>query len=313
MKALVISGGGSKGAFGGGVIEYLTKDLNKKYDVLIGTSTGSLLSPLTAIGKLEKLKEAYTSVNQESIFKVNPFKVKNKNGHIKIGINYWNVLYNITIKGKRTFGDSSNLRNSIKEFMTEEDYAAIKNQGKNVLSCVTNLNLGIVEYKSVFDYNYTDYIEWMMASTSVPPWMSIIEMEGYEYADGGILEHAPIQKAIDLGASEVDVIMHRQEINPLAVEKIRNPFHYIVRTTDLLVNEISNDDVKIGKLKSKEKSVKLNFFYTPRRLTNNSLIFDKEVMLEWWKEGYQSATEQYHKSLVLPKKGKAKVIFDGTK
>jgi len=43
MKALVVSGGGSKGAFGGGVAQYLIEEEKKEYDLLIGTSTGSLL------------------------------------------------------------------------------------------------------------------------------------------------------------------------------------------------------------------------------------------------------------------------------
>ena len=45
MKALVISGGGSKGAFAGGVAQYLIKDLGYNYDLYLGTSTGSLLVP----------------------------------------------------------------------------------------------------------------------------------------------------------------------------------------------------------------------------------------------------------------------------
>jgi len=41
MRALVISGGGSKGAFAGGVAQYLLEEKKKKeYDLFIGTSTG---------------------------------------------------------------------------------------------------------------------------------------------------------------------------------------------------------------------------------------------------------------------------------
>lgn len=43
MNALVISGGGSKGAFAGGVAQYLIEELNKDYQLYLGTSTGSLL------------------------------------------------------------------------------------------------------------------------------------------------------------------------------------------------------------------------------------------------------------------------------
>ena len=55
MKALVISGGGSKGAFGGGVAEYLIDHKNEKYDLFLGTSTGSLMVTHLALGKLREL------------------------------------------------------------------------------------------------------------------------------------------------------------------------------------------------------------------------------------------------------------------
>ena len=51
MKALVISGGGSKGAFAGGITEFLLKECQEHYDILVGTSTGSLMIPLIALEK----------------------------------------------------------------------------------------------------------------------------------------------------------------------------------------------------------------------------------------------------------------------
>jgi predicted patatin/cPLA2 family phospholipase len=55
MKALVISGGGSKGAFAGGIAEYLIRDCCISYE-LFGCSTGSLLMPHLALGKIDKIK-----------------------------------------------------------------------------------------------------------------------------------------------------------------------------------------------------------------------------------------------------------------
>ena len=37
MKALVISGGGSKGAFAGGVAEYLINEKKREYDMYLGS------------------------------------------------------------------------------------------------------------------------------------------------------------------------------------------------------------------------------------------------------------------------------------
>lgn len=78
MKALVISGGGSKGAFAGGVAQYLMEVENREYDILVGTSTGSLLIPQLALNQISKLHSIYTNVNQRSIFSLNPFVVRKR-------------------------------------------------------------------------------------------------------------------------------------------------------------------------------------------------------------------------------------------
>lgn len=94
MRALVISGGGSKGAFAGGIAQYLLEEEKQSYDLFLGTSTGSLLISHLALGKVETIKEAFTQVNQSSIFSNNPFLVVHKNGVERIKINHFNVLKN---------------------------------------------------------------------------------------------------------------------------------------------------------------------------------------------------------------------------
>ena len=54
MRALVISGGGSKGAFAGGVAQYLMEHERHNYDLFLGTSTGSLLVSHLALNNIEK-------------------------------------------------------------------------------------------------------------------------------------------------------------------------------------------------------------------------------------------------------------------
>lgn len=66
-RALVISGGGSKGAFAGGVVEKLLEVNPAPYDMYVGTSTGSLLISHLALGKVATIKKAFTGVTQESI------------------------------------------------------------------------------------------------------------------------------------------------------------------------------------------------------------------------------------------------------
>ena len=78
MRALVISGGGSKGAFAGGVAQYLIEERGKHYDMFLGTSTGSLLVSHLALNKIDKLYDIYTNVQQHDIFSVSPFVQRKK-------------------------------------------------------------------------------------------------------------------------------------------------------------------------------------------------------------------------------------------
>jgi len=118
MKALVISGGGSKGAFAGGVAEYLIEEKGKEYDLFLGTSTGSLMVTHLAMGKIRDLKAIYTTVSQRKIFSNNPFVVRTIHGEKVVSVNHLNTLWNF-INGRKTFGESKNLRKFIRKYITD--------------------------------------------------------------------------------------------------------------------------------------------------------------------------------------------------
>ena len=87
-------------------------------------------------------------------------------------------------------------------------------------------------------------------------------------------------------------------------------FEVLTRTIDLMEREISYSDVLIGKLIAQNKNVTLNFYYTPYLLTKNSLIFNKEEMEKWWKEGYEYARDNGPtKSMILTKDNQIKEII----
>lgn len=291
MRALVISGGGSKGAWGGGVAQYLLEEKKRKYDILVGTSTGSLLVPHLAIDNIEGIKAAYTSVRQEDIYNVSPFKIKRGESGTFTKINHWNILQ-MFIKGKKTFGEHKALLSTIRKAMTPDLYDKVLACGKKVIVSVSNLSLNIVEYKYATDYDYNDFTEWMWTSTSFVPFMGIVEKNGYEYADGGFGSLIPIEEAINAGATEVDVIVLSPRYNMPAKATTSNAFDVLLKTMDFMHNRISRNDLYIGHLQSVyDNHVHVNFIFTPRVLTEHSFLFDPERMTAWWKEGFAYAAE----------------------
>lgn len=288
MKALVISGGGSKGAFAGGVAQYLIEELGKQYDMFLGTSTGSLLVSNLALGKVDEIKAVYTSVNQKSIFSNCPFIIKNKKGVSNISINHFNVLKNI-FKGKKSFGESGNLRILIRNTISMEDYENIKASNKDVIVTVSNLSLNTLEYKSLSDCEYEDFLDWIWISCNYPPFMSLARKNDYDYADGGLGCMVPVEEAINRGATEIDVIILETEVNYINRLPIRNPFSLITTMIEFMMDQIEHQNVKTGKLQAKNKNACVDIYYTPTVLTTNSLIFNKEKMTQWWQNGFDFA------------------------
>ncbi len=285
MRALVISGGGSKGAFAGGVAQFLIQESGNKYDLFVGTSTGSLLICHLALGKLDKIKEIYSNVDQHTIFNSCPFVIKKKHGIDEISINHWNVVRNF-IRGKKTFGESENLRKLIKNSLTIEEFEELKNGPNDVVVTVSNLSLNQVEYKSINDYSYDEFCDWIWISANYTPFMSLVRKNGCEYADGGLGSIVPIEEAILRGANDVDVVVLHTEVSYVNRMPSRNPFELLTTMLSFILDRIENHNIRIGKLVANQKDAIINLYYTPTILTTNSLIFNREKMTRWWKRGY---------------------------
>ncbi len=288
MRAMVISGGGSKGAFAGGVAQYLMQELNYKYDLFLGTSTGSLLISHLALQKIEKIKEIFTSVNQESIFSNCPFIIQKKYGVENIAIDHWNVLKNF-YRGSKTFGESHNLLQLIKNTLSVEEFETLKKGSKEIVVTVSNLSLNQVEYKSINDCTYEEFCEWIWISCNYTPFMSLVRKDGCEYADGGLGNMVPIEEAIKRGATEIDAVILQTETTLFNRMPSKNAFALMTSMFAFMLDRIEHQNIRIGKYVAKHNDAIINFYYTPVVLTTNSLIFNKEKMTAWWESGFNFA------------------------
>lgn len=288
-KALVISGGGSKGAFAGGLSEKFIEE-GEDFDLYVGTSTGNLLCPLLAIKRPDTLKEAYTSVSNSDIWDINPFK----SGGDTASFNYFNIVRSL-IKGNYHLGDAGGLKRLIKKFMTRQVYKTIRDkEKKDVVSCVTNQSKSKPEYKSINDHSYEEFVNWMYASSCVPPFMEALRKNNNNYIDGGVTEHAPIQYAINQGVDEVTAIVLKDRSRKEDTKKFKNPLDYLSRTIGTMMREIARNDFSMRKLNAVDKPVKVKIYFLPEELTNNSLDFDQTDMETWWSFGKHVYDDQVH-------------------
>ncbi|WP_299524177.1 patatin-like phospholipase family protein [Winogradskyella sp.] len=292
MRALVISGGGSKGSFAGGVAQYLIEREEREYDMFLGTSTGSLLVPHLAANDIPKLYDIFTNVQQQDIFSVSPFVQRKKGDREYVSIDFVNSLWQF-IKMKRTFGESKALKRNIRKNFTWEEYQKIKDTKHDVVVTVSNLSMNRVEYKSIQECSYEEFCNWIWISCNYIPFMSLAKVDGYEYADGGLGCVIPIREAILRGATEVDAIV--LEAESMGKQRVlgKNPFSLMMNLFGHLLDQVERNDIIIGQLAAKNNNVKLNLYYTPVSLTENSLIFSKRLMEKWWQQGYDYAEKKH--------------------
>ncbi|MHA7843124.1 MAG: patatin-like phospholipase family protein [Winogradskyella sp.] len=292
MRALVISGGGSKGAFAGGVAQYLMEREKREYDMFLGTSTGSLLVPHLALNKIGKIYDIFTNVQQQDIFSVSPFVQRKKGDREYVSIDFVNSLWQF-VKMKRTFGESKALKRNIRKNFTFEEFQRIRETKHDVVVTVSNLSMNRVEYKSIKDCSYDEFCNWIWISCNYIPFMSLAKVDGYEYADGGLGCVIPIREAILRGATEVDAVV--LEAENLGKQRVlgKNPFSLMMNLFGHLLDQVERSDIEIGKLAAKNRNVKLNLYYTPTSLTENSLIFSKRLMKKWWQQGYNYAEKKH--------------------
>lgn len=246
-RALVISGGGSKGAFAIGVIKRLFKEYpNLEFDLFVGTSTGSLIAPLVAMNEMDLLEKLYTTQKTENIVLQNRIGDRLGSHSIFDATPLWNLLefhytdarYNdLLATGKNLFLTTTCLQSGeLVVFTTDPDPAS----GKNY------------EIRSLVDANH--FRKAVMASACQPVFMPPIKVNKdvpgeanpeFQFVDGGVREYAGVQMAIDNGATEIFTILLSPETKDPANVVYSDLFTLLQKTLDIFMEDVAKNDLII--------------------------------------------------------------------
>jgi predicted patatin/cPLA2 family phospholipase len=296
-RILVVSGGGARGAWGAGFAKKLSDSFGL-YNIAFGTSTGSLMNPLIVLGDFDRLQKAYTTVTQEKIFDINPFK---ENGELRTKNSVLRVLSN-----KKTLGESNNLRRLIDFFLKDEDYEKIR---KSKVLGVATVELATGE--SFIKYSTdiaaaTEMKDWIWASSNQPVLMSYFLHQkpqgktGY-FVDAGIQETVPVIESLEYALTRgdiknIDVIVNRPKFPAFETEHPPNTIlKGMLRIMDIwrTKTEVVPYDVLLA-IQASEKerlngdTLHISFHHFPSEefLQNkHSLLFDPIKMTALWEKG----------------------------
>jgi NTE family protein len=252
-KALVISGGGSKGAFAVGAVNYLVSELNMDFDIIAGTSTGSLISPMVAANQITQLVATYTSVTTSDIL-------------IKL------PLVQAFTSGTSIF-DVSPLERVIEQIMSDSIASRVLNSRKQMFiaaGCLQTRKLAYFQTgpqgKShdnipIFQINSAEMLrKAMLASSDQPTLMPPVEVIPGEipirqYVDGGVRAIAPTEIAIVNGAEELyTIILDPADYSP-DNSSYDSILKILLRTIDLFTAQVTHDNIHTA------------------RVTNNAIVY----------------------------------------
>lgn len=262
MKLLNLSGAATK--IGGlyGVAEALMMDKGYKPDVITGISSGALLSVPLALGKFEELRALITSFKLEDIFDNPPV---NKEGKLTV-----RALARLAT-GKLGLGTQNNLALTLGKIITEKEYIRYVN-GPH-----PEVYVGAVDYVSgskivyrIKDLSYKQYIDAVMASSSIPLYVDPVVSEGRVLYDGGVRDHILSRWALDnLEVSEcISVYSRPREYEPKPGYRIKNALDVVKRTVDIMSVELSAGDEREETDYCKANGIARYSYYLPRLMSS---------------------------------------------
>ena len=279
-RFLVLSGGGSKGAFQTGSLAHLLGNLQTNYIGYAGVSVGAINAAFLAQFPSGQEKEA-----SNEIIKMWSQLDTSRLYHNWYFMGKWAALW------KTSLFDSSPMQKLIREAISLDK---IRASGKQVSVGVVSLNSG--KY-TVFDQTSNHFIDAVIASASFPGLLTPVAFDGHLWADGGVKMISPIATAIDLGADEIDAIITSPETRIKNFIEHPRTIDIMKRSIDLSSDKIMANDlerVKMYNLLSdagltNKKKININLIRPEFNLIEDLLDFDPNKIRRMMDLGYEAA------------------------
>jgi predicted acylesterase/phospholipase RssA len=198
-EALVLSGGGSKGAYSVGVVNALS-DLGIHPKIVCGTSSGALSAAMVVAGEEKKLLEIWKNLTTEQVYS-----------------RMWKLSFIASFFGNFTypFFSSKPLLDLIRSSV---DFDKVKDSSKKLIVSAFDLVSG----KVIRFYNdHPNLDRCLLASASIPVIFPPVRVDSHVLVDGGVTDNVPFKTAIEHGATKIYAVINSRR-EDFANKKIRN-------------------------------------------------------------------------------------------
>ena len=233
---IALSGGGMKGLAHAGVLKAL-EEKEIKIDIIGGTSAGSMVATLYAMGY--KPEEIYKE------FKINYPKILGKSR-----FNMWTGIRNLTYP-KSGFWKGYKDGKGIEEVFSA---LACRKNVDNIEQISMPIVIPSVDIKNAKEYVFTNkpplnsekYItnitvgEAVRASSSFPAVFNLCNINEHAFMDGGTLDNVPVREVKKQGADKVIAVKFEED----CVSEDSSITDIIMKTLDIMGNKIIEEELK---------------------------------------------------------------------
>lgn len=276
-RAIVLSGGGGKGAYQIGVWKALRK-LHIKYDIITGTSVGALNGAFMVQKDYKNALKVWKNMSFKSVYNKDIKEdLSTKEGKKELVSMYAKGI--VIDKGM----DVENLENLLLKYLDENKVRKSKIDYGLITFNLTTLKAMTYVKKDIPKGKLKDY---MMASATCYPVFKKKEIDKNIYIDGGVYDNLPINLAISMGANQIIAI----DLRAIGVkQKIKEANCDIVTITPknkinsflVFEKEASERAIKYGYNDTMKKFGKLDgnyYTFKKNNLNRNYIRYNKKFM-----------------------------------
>jgi predicted acylesterase/phospholipase RssA len=281
-RALVLPGGGGRGAYQVGVAKALM-EIGLTFDFAFGTSIGALNATMIAQGDLKRLEELWCTMKAKDIYCLPSAP---QIGRLVLG-HHLGIL------------DNSPLEELLRR---ELNLPKLKASSTKVGICTTDLCSLQTSFITTDDMvSSTEMIDVLMATSALPMAFPPRHLHGSGlWVDGGLVRNTPMDAALAMGADEIYmVLLHPAKINICPT----NLFEVLSRCLDIVLDASARKEIQSAELYNRllaegnqesrgRRMISIKVFQ-PKRAVNTTLLdIDPERSRKLIEQGYEEAREQ---------------------
>ena len=275
QAGLVLEGGGTRGVFTAGVLDYLL-DAQIYFPYAVGVSAGAC----HGLSYMSRQRERARKSTLDIMYT-----------HPYVGLRFW--------RKQRSLLDLDLLYNVLPKKIYPYDYETYFNNPATYEIVTTNCLTGEPNYMT--DKESEDRILTLARATSSLPFICpMCEVDGIPMLDGGISDSIPLQRAIDMGHTFNIVVLTRNKgYRSNSSFYKRTAFAYkkypALRRTLERRREMYNEQITF--VEEQERLGRALVIRPERPLEVGRLCSDPEKMMRLYKEGYEVAKRTFEQFL----------------